>query len=135
MNFSHPTLKACNSPYMQYYFKRLFVLHFSEVIFSFLIKKLKAKGNRNRNCIFFIPLGIPRVAHCNWIISFMLHISIITSPIQTDSYIDELVEIFLKLLMKTVQVHLIISDDFSYVDGHVLNSLCTFRRALTRIQM
>ena len=27
---------------------------------------------------FFIPLGIPRVAH--WIISFMLHISLITSP-------------------------------------------------------
>ena len=33
----------------------------------------------NRNCIFFfIPLGIPTVTH--WIISFMLHISVITSP-------------------------------------------------------
>ena len=29
-------------------------------------------------------------------------------PIQTDNYISELLEIFLKLLMKTVQVHLII---------------------------
>ena len=37
----------------------------------------------------------------------MLHISVITSP-QTYTYIDELVEIFLKLSMKTVQVDLII---------------------------
>ena len=35
------TLKACNSPYMQYYFKRVFVL---EVIFSFLIKKSRQKA-------------------------------------------------------------------------------------------
>ena len=41
-------------------------------------KKVKAKCNKNRNCIFFIPLGISRVAH--WIISFMLHIFVITSP-------------------------------------------------------
>ena len=31
-------LKACNSPYVQYYFKRFFVLHSLAVIFSFLIK-------------------------------------------------------------------------------------------------
>ena len=37
----------------------------------------------------------------------MLHISIIFF-LQTDTYIDELVEIFLKLSVKTVQVHLII---------------------------
>ena len=42
-----------------------------------------------------------------WIISFMLHISVITSP-QTDTYINKLVEIFLKLSMKIAQVHLII---------------------------
>ena len=29
---------------MQYYFKRFFVLHSSEVIFSFLIKKLRQKA-------------------------------------------------------------------------------------------
>ena len=29
-----PTLKACNSPYMHYYFKWFFVLHSSKVIFS-----------------------------------------------------------------------------------------------------
>ena len=39
-----PTLKASYSPYMQYYFKRLFVLHSSEVIFSFLIKKSRQKA-------------------------------------------------------------------------------------------
>ena len=32
-----------------------FVLHSSEVVFSFLIKKVKAKSNRNRNCIFSFP--------------------------------------------------------------------------------
>ena len=37
------TLKACNSPYMQYYCKRFFVLHSSEVIFSFLIKTSRQK--------------------------------------------------------------------------------------------
>ena len=41
-------------------------------------QNVKAKSNRNRNCISFIPLGIPRVEH--WIISFMLHISVINSP-------------------------------------------------------
>ena len=39
----------------------------------------------------------------------MPQIYVIISPgLQTDTYIDELVEIFLKLSMKTVQVHLII---------------------------
>ena len=55
---------------------------------------------------FFIPLGIPRVAR--WIISFMLHISGKTSLTNCNlQYINELLEIFLKLSMKTVQVHLI----------------------------
>ena len=67
----------CNSPYMQYYFKRFFVLHSSEVIFSFLIKKSGRKAIEIETA-FFIPLGIPRAAH--WIISFILHISVITSP-------------------------------------------------------
>ena len=79
---------------MQYYFKRFFVLHSSEDTFSFVIKKSGQKVIEIE-IAFFIPLGIPRVGH--WIISFMLHI-------QT----DELVEIFLKLPMKTVQVPLII---------------------------
>ena len=75
--FSNPNLKACNSPYMQYYFKRFFVLHSLEVIFSFLIKTSRQKAIEIGTA-FFIPLGIPRVPH--WIISFMLHISAIISP-------------------------------------------------------
>ena len=72
-----PTLKACNSPYMQCYFKRFFVLHSLEVIFSFLIKQSRQKAIEIETA-FFIPLGIPKIAH--WIISFMLHISAIISP-------------------------------------------------------
>ena len=83
---------------MQDYFKRLFVLCSSEMIFLFLIKKSKLKAIEIE-LAFFIPLGILRVAH--WIISFMIHI-------QTDTYIDELLEIFLKLSTKTIQMHLII---------------------------
>ena len=51
-----PTLKACNSPYMQYYFKRFFALHSSEVIFSFLIKKSKQKAIEIETA-FFHSLG------------------------------------------------------------------------------
>ena len=39
-----PTLKACNSPYMQDYLKRFIVLCSSEVMFSFLIKLLRLRG-------------------------------------------------------------------------------------------
>ena len=73
-----PTLKACNSPQMQYYFKTVFCFAFLRSYIFISDQKVKAKSNRNRNCIFFISLGIPRVTH--WIISFMLHISVITSP-------------------------------------------------------
>ena len=59
MIFSHPTLKTCNSPYMQYYFKRFFVLHSSEVIFSFLIKKSMQKATEIE-IAFFHPLGNPK---------------------------------------------------------------------------
>ena len=38
----------------------------------------------------------------------MLDIFVIRRPLQTDTYIDEFVEIFLRLSIKTVQVHLII---------------------------
>ena len=52
-----PTLKACNSPHMQYYFKRGF-LHCSEVIFSFLIKKSRQKAVEIE-IAFFHPLRNP----------------------------------------------------------------------------
>ena len=51
-----PALKACNSPYMQYYFKRILVLHASEVIFSFLTKKSKQKAIEIETA-FLLPLG------------------------------------------------------------------------------
>ena len=56
--FSHPTLKACNSPYMQYYFKQFFVLHSSEVIFLFLIKKSRQKAI-GRKIAFCHSIGNP----------------------------------------------------------------------------
>ena len=56
--FIHPTLKACNSPCMQYYFKRFFALHSSEVIFSFPIKKSRQKA-MEIEIAFFHPLGSP----------------------------------------------------------------------------
>ena len=54
-----PALKAFNSPYMQYYFKQFFVLHSSEVIFSFLIKKSKQKAIETA-IAFFHSLGNPK---------------------------------------------------------------------------
>ena len=59
MIFSHPTLKASNSPYMQYYSNRFFVLHSSEVIFSFLIKKSRKKAIEIE-ITFFHSLGNPK---------------------------------------------------------------------------
>ena len=76
---------------MQDYFKRFFVLCSLEVIFSFLIKMVMLKAIEIETV--FIPLGIPRVAR--WIISFMLHLSVITS-LQNDTYTDGLLEIFVK---------------------------------------
>ena len=102
--FRHPTLKACNSPCIQYYFKRFFVLHSSKVIFSFLIKKSRQKATEIE-IAFSIPLGIPKIAH--WIISFMLHISAITSP--TNWYLYRWVSWNIsEVFNETGQVHLII---------------------------
>ena len=68
------TLKACNSPYMQYYFKRFFVLHSSEVIFSFLIKKARQKAIEIETA-FFHPLGNPKSRHWkkNFYVSHIRH--------------------------------------------------------------
>ena len=56
---THPTLKACNSPYMHHYFKRFFVLHSSEVIFSFQVKKSRQKVIEVETA-FFHSLGNPK---------------------------------------------------------------------------
>ena len=54
-----PNLKACNSLYMQYDFKRFFPLHSSEVIFLFLIKKSRQKAIEIE-IAFFHSLGNPK---------------------------------------------------------------------------
>ena len=72
-----PNLKACNSPCMQYCFKRFFVLYSLEVIFSFLIKRSKQKAIEIETALFH-SLGNPKGRA--WIISFVLYISVITSP-------------------------------------------------------
>ena len=53
-----PALKACNFPYMQYYFKRFYVLHSSEVISSFLIKRSRQKPIEIETA-FFHSIGNP----------------------------------------------------------------------------
>ena len=73
-----PTLKACNSPYMQYYFKQFFVLNSSKVIFSFLIKTSRQKAIEIE-IAFFHSLGNPKGRTLDHFFSFMLHISAITS--------------------------------------------------------
>ena len=59
MIFSHPTSKACTSPYMQYYFKWFSALHSSEVTFSFMIKKSRQKAIEIK-ITFFHSLGNPK---------------------------------------------------------------------------
>ena len=68
-----PTLKTCNSPYMQYYFKRFFVLHSSEDIFSFLIKKSRQKAIEIEIVIFRF-LGNPK-GHTLDHLFYVLHLS------------------------------------------------------------
>ena len=58
-DYTLPTLKTCNWPYMQYYFKRFFVLHSSEVIFSFLIK-MSIQIAIEIEIVFFHFLGNPK---------------------------------------------------------------------------
>ena len=59
--FRHSNLKACSSLYMQYYFKRFFVVRSSEVIFSFLIKKSRQKAIEIE--IYFTHWTISPVLH------------------------------------------------------------------------
>ena len=121
MIFSHPTLKTCNSPYRQYYFKWFFVLHFSKFIFSFLIKKSRQISIEIETA-FFHSLGNlkGRTLDHFFYASHIRH----NFPHKLIP-IDELVEIFLKLSMKTVQVHLIIGmtlvllQDQASVEGEV----------------
>ena len=100
--FSHPNLKACNSAFMSILFQRGFFLFcISWKLYFHFWSKVRQKATETEFA-FFIPLEIPRDAH--WIImTYPLWL-----PLQTDTYTYDLVEIFLKLSMKAVQVHLII---------------------------
>ena len=90
---------------MQHYFKRFFVLHSSEAIFSFLIKKSRQKAIDIEIAFFSFPWE-SQGSHIGSFLLCFTYPSLL--PLQNDTYIDELVEIILKLSMKTVQVHLII---------------------------
>ena len=43
MSFSHPALKTCNSPYLQYYFKRFFLFCIPRKFIFISDKKSQAK--------------------------------------------------------------------------------------------
>ena len=89
---------------MQYYFKRSFVLLSSEVILSFLIKMSRQKAIEIETT-FFHSLGNPKGRTLDHFF-FASHIRY--------NFSYELVEIFLKLSMKTVQVYLIIRGGYRY---------------------
>ena len=91
---------------MQYYFKRFFVLHSSEVIFSFLIKPSGQKAIETEIALFH-SLGNPKGRTLDHFI-YASHIRHNFPYKLKPTHADEVLEIFLKLSMKTVQVNLII---------------------------
>ena len=74
-------------------------------MFSFLIKRSRQKAIEIETAFFSFP-SESQGSH-TVIISFMLHISAIR-PLQTDTYLSGLAELFLKLSIRAVQVYLII---------------------------
>ena len=68
-------------------------------------QNVNAKCNRKRNCIFSF-LWESQGSHIRLFLLCFRYPSYL--PLQTDTTTSELVEIFLKLSMKTVQVHLVI---------------------------
>ena len=90
---------------MHYYFKRFFALHSSKVIFSFLITKSRQKAIEIETASFH-SLGNPKGRTLNHFFydSHIRH----NFLYKLIPIIDELAQIFLKLSMQTVQVHLII---------------------------
>ena len=90
---------------MQYYFKRFFILHSSEVISLFLIKKSRQKAIEIETA-FSDSFGNPKGRTLDHFV-YASHVHHNFS-LQTDTNINELDEIFLNLSMKIVQMHLII---------------------------
>ena len=84
-------------------FKRFFVLRSEKMIFSFLIKTSRLKAIEIEIAFFSFPWE-SQWSHGG---SFLLCFAYPSYfPPQTDTYIEESLEIFLKLSMKTVQLHL-----------------------------
>ena len=122
---NHPTLSACNSLCMQNYFKRFFVLRSLEMILSFFIKNSRLKAIKIEIEFFhFLSNHKDRTLDYFCYTSHVRH-----NPLQSDAYIDELVEIFLKLSMKTVQVHLIIGT--TLVMSDITGEILEFQRKFT----
>ena len=96
------------SLYKQDYFKRFFVLRSLEMIFSFLIKRLRLKAIEIETA-FFHSLGNPKALTLSYFFyASHIRLNIPYRLIPISVIMHELVEIFLKLSMKTVQVHLTI---------------------------
>ena len=123
---THSTLKDCNSPFMQYYFKRFLVLHSSEVIFSFLNKKSKQKAIEIKTAFFYSLRILKGRTFDNFFYASHIRHNFLYKLIPLSV---KLVAIFLKLSMKTVQVHLIIwpTVETDSCCIHLHKSLCCFQ--------
>ena len=79
---------------MQDYFKQFFVLRSSEVYIFISDQNVNAKSNRNRNFAVFHFLRNPKGCRLDYFfyVSHTRH-----NVLQTDTYIDELVENFSRL--------------------------------------
>ena len=80
MIFSHPNLKTCNWPYMQYYFKQFFVLHSPEAIFLFLIKRSRQKAIKMETALFHF-LGNPKGRTLDHLKTVQVHLIIWTTSV------------------------------------------------------
>ena len=100
-----PILKACNSPYMQYYFKRFFCFAFLGS-YIFISDKKSSQKAIEIGIAFFHSLG----NHNGQTLDYFFYASHIRHnlPYKMIPISMSLVEIFLKLSTKTGQMHLII---------------------------
>ena len=89
-------------------------------MFSFLIKKSRQKAIEIETALLY-SLGNPKGHTLNHF--FYASHSRHNFPPQTDTYIDKSVEIFLKLSMKTIQVHLIIWTTLQSVNFDKIRTL------------
>ena len=95
---------------MHYYFKRPFVWHSLEVIFSFLIIKSRQKAIEIETAFFSSPWE----SQGSHIGSFLLCFRYPPKfPLQTDTYIDELVKSFFEVMNENSLSVFNYLDDFT----------------------